>query len=248
MVHLPPLRSNGPEVIGIADWIRALRPTARTGAEHLPHLIGYWVSARRAGGGAGPPVIPPPESTWVTEAHQTLTRIKMDPMWVRHSERTWHFAAGLAAADRVEVDHEMLYVAALLHDSGLCDPDRAVSFATAGGRLAMDAAEAASVHKERACMVARAIDSHISADPGNVLGRYLQWGSLLDLIGFRIWRLDRRIVDQACEEWTRAGFRNAVHEEWPKECDLFPHGRAAYARCPGMMLRLTRFAPLPDRL
>ncbi len=70
----------------------------------------------------------------------------MTAVWRYHSLRTWQFAAALAAKDHSVIDGELLYVAALLHDSGLfLTPGEGESFASAGARLARDTAGAAGV-------------------------------------------------------------------------------------------------------
>jgi hypothetical protein len=85
---------------------------------------------------------------------------------------------------------------------------------------------------------------HISpAVPREILGRYLQAGSLLDVTGDRVWDLSDDTVAAAHARWSRAGFAAEVQALWKKESVRLPHGPANHARCPGgllLALRLNR--------
>jgi hypothetical protein len=172
--------------------------------------------------------------------------IGMDARWVRHSRRTWQFASALADRDDAQLDPELIYVGSMLHDSGLFEPNPTRCFAVEGAAHATHTAKEANVDAERARTVAHAIASHISVNPDSKLGRYLQYGSLLDLTGTRLWKLDRDLVDRIFLADEREGLPKDVRERWPAECARFPHGRAAYAKCPGLFMLATRLAPLPN--
>jgi hypothetical protein len=175
----------------------------------------------------------------------------MDQMWLAHSRRTWQFASALAhqapePPDPEQVNPELLYVGALLHDSGLFEPNPTRCFAVEGAASVQLTADMADVHDERVETVAKAIGSHISLKPENALGQYVQHGSLLDLAGTRLWQLDRDLVDRILLENARDGLPADARRRWQAECERFPHGRAAFARRPGGLMLASHVAPFPN--
>jgi len=251
MSHGRPWRSAGPEVIGWLEWGEQLRDVGRVVLAQ-PRAVPYYFprlpGARRR---TPPPLRPVPDRTgWVAAMERAVGEqgIGMTEVWRRHSERTWQFAAALAAQEDAGLDDDLLYVAALMHDSGLfLRPDKGESFAAAGARFARKTAIAAGVDTTTADLLEAAIASHISMNPGNELGKYIQFGSLLDVTGHGIWQLDRGLVDQVYARTTRRGFPSDVRKLWLAECERLPLGRAAYARFPGCLLGAARWAPLPHR-
>ena len=245
-----PWRSTDPEVIGWQEYGAQLPIVLRRMCAQvrvLPYAIPRLPGARSR----PPPALArtPEAKEWIVDTRRALDRHGMDDVWRYHSLRTWQFASALADVEESVLDREALYVAALLHDIGMfVTPAEDESFAKAGARLAQEIAEGAGVGRDKADMVERAIDSHISMEPGNALGKYIQFGSLLDLTATGIWKLDRSLVDQIYLEWRRTGLPSELRKRWLAECKRLPHGRAAYARCPGALLLANRCAvSLPDR-
>ena len=60
---------------------------------------------------------PDPDSA-LTRAAEALARRRLSPALLNQSYRTYAFGAALADLENVDVDHELLYAAALLHDVG----------------------------------------------------------------------------------------------------------------------------------
>lgn len=242
-----PWRSAGHEVIGWWECCTLLPTVVRRLGGQVRVLSCYL--PRRPDTTPMPPLAPTPTGTaWIVAAEKavgTSGPAEMSDVWRRHSVRTWRFAAALAADADAELT-ELLYVAALLHDSGLfLERDAGESFAAAGARLVRRTAEVAGVDDTRAELVATAVESHISMKPGDLLGQCIQFGSLLDLTAAGIWRLDRGFVEQVYASESRRGLPSDAHDRWLAECQRLPFGRAAFARCPGGLLLATRLAPLP---
>jgi hypothetical protein len=201
-----------------------------------------------------------PDTRWA-EVVEDFARKQLTVQWCRHSERTWYFARALAAADcakhvpaldpglgpefEPEEWHELVYVASMLHDSGLVSERRTKCFAEAGAVNALSTAAKGGTSDTKADLVAKAIASHISVNPGNKLGKYIQLGSLLDITGFRVWSIDRAVVSAACGASPREGFPDECRKQWAAECEAFPNGRAAYARCPGLLVAASHMRLLP---
>lgn len=253
-----PLRSNGVEVIGWREYASLLDDSLKKQVVYVPGVMRYGVLRLldRFVDRETPALLVPPETDWVLAAREVAER-KLTCHWFLHSERTWQFATALAARDHQraaangkptpEVDPELLYVAALLHDTGLLSDDRKRCFAVVGATNALSTARKVGADRASAKLVAQAICSHISVNPGNQLGEYVQAGSLLDLIGSRAWHLGPALVKKVCDEWPRAGFPAELRTRWARESSLFPHGRAAFARWPGGLSLATYVAPLPRK-
>ena len=60
---------------------------------------------------------PPPDSA-LTRAAEALARRRLRPGLLNHSYRTYAFGAALGELEDLDVDRELLFAAALLHDIG----------------------------------------------------------------------------------------------------------------------------------
>jgi hypothetical protein len=67
---------------------------------------------------------------------------------------------------------------------------------------------------------------------------------MVDVIGYLTWEIDPAVLTKACLDEPRTRFQAQVERLWTKEARRFPYGRAAFAKCPGGMLKLTRCNPL----
>ena len=83
---------------------------------------------------------PPPDSA-LTRAAEALARRHLSPALLNHSYRTYAFGAALGELENLDVDREVLFAAALLHDVGLPTPVPHVDFTLASARVARDVAE-----------------------------------------------------------------------------------------------------------
>lgn len=237
-----PLSSTEPENIGWAQWFGLFPEALPRVTSNTIGMARYWFGAR------GDPLteplsVVPPKTPWTDAADRVASVQLKKSTLVGHSKRTWYFAMALARHDGECLDSEMVYVASMLHDTGLFVDDRSEGFAAAGAELARTSAIEAGVDDVSAVAVANAIWGHASVVPRTVLGRYLQDGSLLDVAGARLWHIDPNAVDRACAEWSRIGFRKDVLDCWSEECRRFPYGRAAYARFPCLLTSAARVLP-----
>ena len=62
----------------------------------------------------------PPDSVLAREAERACA--EQPAVIIGHSYRTWLFGLALAAVDGVELDRELYYAAALVHDHGIATP------------------------------------------------------------------------------------------------------------------------------
>jgi hypothetical protein len=106
---------------------------------------------------------PAPVSAAATAALAVATEY-CSPALLNHSVRSYLWAAEYARRHGIEVDHELLYVAAVLHDLGLAAPfdSHRVEFEHAGGHVAWVFAAGAGWPAARRRRVAEVIVAHMA--------------------------------------------------------------------------------------
>jgi hypothetical protein len=109
----------------------------------------------------------PPDSSLALEAEMACDE---QPVSIAaHSYRTWMYGLALAAVDRVELDRELFYCAALVHDYGIRRPVAGRDFTLGGADRALTCAKAAGTPDEDAAQIADAICVHTT--PGVTVDR-----------------------------------------------------------------------------
>jgi hypothetical protein len=76
----------------------------------------------------------PPDSRLAREAEAACE--EQPPSIAAHSYRTWMYGLALAAVDRIELDRELFYCAALVHDYGIAPPVAGRDFTCSGVPIA----------------------------------------------------------------------------------------------------------------
>lgn len=82
----------------------------------------------------------PPDSVLTRAARDAATRV-LPEVLLNHSFRTYTFGRALGELDKVDVDTELLFAAALLHDTGLVLARGRDDFTLTSARVARDVAE-----------------------------------------------------------------------------------------------------------
>jgi hypothetical protein len=153
-----------------------------------------------------------PETSAVAEATRFIERTT-SPLLFHHSRRVFLFGSINARALGLEPDPELLYVAALFHDSGLLTP-----FSETEQRFEVDGADHA-----RAFLLERGFSSQavevvwnaiaLHTTPG-IPGRMgpevaaTTLGVLTDAIGLRLDKLDPAVVGEITAAHPRGDFKN----------------------------------------
>lgn len=229
------------------EWVSLWPPTLRSqGLYALGRARLVMRVTPRVPRGPLPSGLTLPMTDWTKAAFKRCRT--QTPEFQAHCYRTWYFATLLSELDNVKprLDAELIFVAAALHDYGLRCPTHERCFTIAGADMVHETARDAGVDDEsRASLAADAVIEHASVTPSTALARYLQAGSLLDVIGQRMWDMHNSRLIAAYSRWPRVGFAAEVRTRWLDECRAVPSGRAAYARFPGLLLLASRFAPLP---
>ncbi len=79
-------------------------------------------------------------NTVLTRAAERRRQDPSRPL-LNHSFRTYRFGRALGELEGIDVDEELLFAAAMLHDTGLVAPTGAADFTLASSRFARDVAE-----------------------------------------------------------------------------------------------------------
>jgi hypothetical protein len=141
--------------------------------------------------------VPVPTTPAAMAALEVLTEFS-PPALVNHCVRSYLLAASLAQLDQADVDAELLYVSALLHDLAL-EPafdNHSLPFEEAGGHVAWVFAAGAGWPKARRARVAEIIVAHMRGiDPSaDREGYLLDIATGLDISGRNVRRWPREFL------------------------------------------------------
>lgn len=249
-------------MVGTATWVEEtcgwLTPAARR-AMLLPLIRGHLANASgrlrlllrlHPGRNAyvSPDLLTPPDSVLTREARDRAARILPVPL-LNHSYRTYQFGRAIGEVEGVEVDAELLFAAAMLHDVGLVDPPGTADFTLASSRLARDVAERVGLSTAATEVMQTAITMHES--PGVTLSAgpvayLLAAGAAADVIGMRSWQLPAQILSDVVREHPRAGFKREFTQAFRQEAARVPQGRAKLLFRYGAFAAAIRFAPFDE--
>src|SRR4029077_14711174 len=169
----------------------------------------------------------PPDSPLAREAEHACA--EQPAAIVGHSYRTWLFGLALAAVDGSDLDRELFYCSALVHDFGIAQPTPGRDFTLASADRMLACAADAGVVDSRAAVLADAICVHttpgVSPDRDGALGCYLQWGAMVDGAGLRIWDVTPANVGEVLRRYPRVDFKRQLVELMRAEAAAVPMGR-----------------------
>jgi hypothetical protein len=187
----------------------------------------------------------PPDSKLAREAEAACAE-QLD-LIAAHSYRTWMWGMALAALDREQLDRELFYCAALVHDWGATVPVPGEDFTIRGAERALACAQAAGIDPARAEVIADGICCHTT--PGVTVKRdgpiayYVQYGAMVDGAGLRAWDVAPHNIAEVLRRHPRGpGFKRGLSETIREEARAVPEGRFGLLRRCGMTLAV-RMAP-----
>jgi hypothetical protein len=189
-----------------------------------------------------------PDSRLAREAEAACT--EQPAAVAAHSYRTWMYGLALAALDGAQLDPELFYCAALVHDYGIAAAVAGRDFTLGGAGRALGCAAAAGAASDEGEAMADAICVHptpgITVDHDGALGCYVQWGAMVDGAGLRMWDVSEANVEAVLAAHPRgAGFKADLAALIRAEASAVPGGRfALLVRC-GLTLAV-RLAPFDD--
>jgi hypothetical protein len=131
----------------------------------------------------------PVPSTPVAQTARAVVAEFSPPALVNHCERSYLFSSALAQSVGIDVDHELLYVATMLHDLALEEAfdNATVPFEIAGGQLASLFCAGAAWPADRRARAADIIVDHMRGDTDPAVdpeGYLLARATSLDISGY----------------------------------------------------------------
>jgi len=148
-----------------------------------------------------------------------------------HSHRAYAWGAALAARRGISFDRELLYLAALFHDTGLPSPVPHVDFTVRSAAVAREFADRHGVPADSREVVANAIAMHHTPGVGLESGPeafLMSAGAAVDVFGARGSEIPDAVRRQVVEQFPRLGFKREFAALWRAEAKQVPRGRAWY--------------------
>ncbi|MBF6300425.1 HD domain-containing protein [Nocardia amamiensis] len=178
------------------------------------------------------------------EAHGVLS-----PTMIEHSYRVWAFGKALAHAHGAQLDDELFFTAAMLHDIELEHPQPNRCFAVRGAEHATRILSALGEPADRVALIRDGIASHmtlgVDSDLSDLAGA-LSAGAGVDLFGNRLHELDPQWVTEVIAHHPRLDFKRLVIDVVAREAAAVPDGRTALLHRFGMFDLMVQSAPFSE--
>lgn len=222
-------RSGG--VLTGAERRRLLRPLLRG---HRDILLGALAMATGTHSGrrnhVDPDSLIPPDSALAREAEAAARDLLTESLF-NHSLRSYAWGAAIAALDGLAFDRELLYLAALFHDTGLGSPTAGIDFTVRSAALAREFGDRRNLPGQDRELVANAIALHHTpgVSPGSGAEAFLlSSGAAVDVFGLRCNHIPDAVRASVVADHPRAGFKREFAALFRAEARSVPHGRAWY--------------------
>src|SRR5215204_965660 len=150
-----------------------------------------------------PASLVPPDSFLARDA-EVAAQDLLTPALLNHSSRAYTWGATIAALHGITFDRELLYLAAMLHDTGLPSPVPDVDFTVRSGALARVGLESGA-------------EAYL-----------LSAGASVDVFGLRSNEIPDAVRQTVIREYPRLGFKREFAGLLRGEAKQVPHGRAWY--------------------
>ena len=233
-----------------ADRRALMPPLARA---HAVNAVGRLTMAARLNSGRRVEVprtaLGHPSSVLTIAAEREGTRL-LTPALLNHSYRTYVFGVAVGSVEGVDVDRELLFAAALLHDTGLQHPAAGVDFTAASAAHALRIAEEVGLSTAATQVMRSAITLHHSPDVtlevDGPVAYLLSAGAALDVMGMRAWKVPGSLLHEAVARYPRLGFKREFTDAFTVESAAVPNGRAHLLRRYGAFDLAIKLAPFPE--
>jgi hypothetical protein len=220
-------------VLTARECVTLARPLLRG---ELGILAGRLAMALRLHSGRRATVEParlqPPDSALARDARKAAEDL-LTPVLRNHSHRAFAWGAALAARHGIAFDRELLYLAAMFHDTGLPSPVPHVDFTVRSAAVARDFADRHDVAPGAREVVANAIALHHSPGVGLEAGAeayLLSAGAAVDVFGLCSGEIPDAVRTAVVRQFPRLGFKREFAGLWRAEARQVPRGRAWYLR------------------
>jgi hypothetical protein len=235
-------------VLTVRERFALARPLLRG---HGAIMVGSLAIATRTHSGrrnsVDPEALVPPDSLLAREA-EAAAQEALTPVLLNHSRRAYAWGAAIAALDEVEFDRELLYLAALFHDTGLPSRVPDVDFTVRSAAVARDFTDHHGVPEMRRELVTNAIAMHhtpgVDIDAG-AEAFLLSTGAAVDVFGLRANHIPDAVRKTVVRDHPRLGFKQEFAGLFRAEAKQVPHGRAWYLHRFALSDLTIRLAPFP---
>src|SRR3954447_13581865 len=197
-------------VLTARECVTLARPLLR---EELGIVAGLLAMALRVHSGRSAAVEParlaPPDSSLARDAQEAAEDL-LTPALRNHSHRAYAWAAAIAARRAISFDRELLYLAAMFHDTGLPSPVPHVDFTVRSAAVAREVAERHGERAESGEQVTNAIAMHHPPGVGVESGPeacLMSAGAAVDVFGSRSNEIPDAVRRRVVEEFPRLGFK-----------------------------------------
>lgn len=186
-----------------------------------------------------------PAATPAARAAQALAAQYHSESMQNHLVRSWLWAEAFAVVeDRGEIDHELLFVSAMLHDIGIVPEFDNVhlSYEEAGGHVAVALATGAGWDADRSRRALDVIIRHNwpSVDPAmDIEGYLLEIGTGLDISGARADVLPAGFIREVLAEYPRLQLASEFGDGVVDQAVRKPHTSAHRLVAGGVVGKLT---------
>jgi hypothetical protein len=177
-----------------------------------------------------PASLVPPDSSLAAEA-DTVVQDLLTPALLNHSRRAYAWGAAIAVLEGVTFDRELLYLAAMFHDTGIPSPVPDVDFTVHSAALAREFIDNRGMSANDRELVANAIAMHHTPGVGVESGAeafLLSAGAAVDVFGLRSNLVPDVIREKVVQEYPRLDFKREFAGLFRTEAKQVPHGRAWY--------------------
>jgi hypothetical protein len=216
-------------VLTTRECLTLARPLLR---EELGIVVGLVAMALRVNSGRRATIDPerlgPPDSSLARDAQEAADDL-LTPVLHNHSHRAYAWAAAIAARRGISFDRELLYLAAMFHDTGLPSPVPHVDFTVHSAAVARDFADRHDVPADSREVVANAIAMHHTPGVGLESGPeafLMSAGAAVDVFGARSSEIPDAIRKHVVEQFPRLDFKRDFAAVWRAEAKQVPRGRA----------------------
>jgi hypothetical protein len=193
-----------------------------------------------------PASLVPPDSALARDAEEAAQDL-LTPALLNHSRRAYAWGAAIAGLHEIKFDRELLYMAAMFHDTGLPSPVPHVDFTVRSAALAREFTDSHHVPAQDRELVANAIALHYTPGVSLEFGAeayLLSAGAGVDVFGLRSNEIPDAVRESVIREYPRLSFKREFAGLFRTEAKQVPRGRAWYLHrfaLSDLSIRLTPF-------
>jgi hypothetical protein len=177
-----------------------------------------------------PASLAPPDSALARDA-EVAAQDLLTPALRNHSSRAYTWGAAIAALRGITFDRELLYLAAMFHDTGLPSPVPGVDFTVRSAAVAREFTDSHHVPADSRELVANAIAMHHTPGVGLDAGAeayLLSAGASVDVFGLHSGQIPDAVRRSVIQDHPRLGFKREFAGLLRAEAKQVPRGRAWY--------------------